>query len=182
MARSMMTPSAVLEDLLQKVNVQSVTVDQPNSIVVKFNMADPVHQRQRKALTTTPASEVYKETKKVVLDGQVTVVRVGIKQEFSFPAEWYYHVVESDTFFKAPTVDAVLAYEFWIKNRDIINCNLTPSVQKRFQTEHKGDKGEEKKESRKRSGLFDVPFTSKKIMFGPHQVSDQPLFVSKELF
>jgi len=154
-----MTPLAVLEDLLQKVNVQSVTVDQPNSIVVKFNM-DPVNQRKRKAQTiTSPSEEVYKETKKVVLDDQVTVVRVGIKQEFSFPAEWYYHVVESDKFFKAPTVDAVLAYEYWIKNRHIFNCNLSPNAQKRYQTENKGDECEESKEgkTKKQNSLFGFP-------------------------
>jgi len=126
----MMTPAMVLEDLLQKVNVQSVTVDQPNSMVVKFNL-DQTNQRKRKA-PTTPASEVYVKTKKVVLDDRVTVERMGIKQEFSMPAEWFYRVEETGEFFRAPTVDVVMAYEYWQKNRHMIDCYLTPHERMRF--------------------------------------------------
>jgi len=84
---------------------------------------------------------VYVETEKVTLDGKTTVERVGRKGEFSYPAEWYFRVCETNQGFKAPTRDAVLAYEFWIENRDVHDCNIPKKYRKAFEKSSKWEVG-----------------------------------------
>ncbi|KAK3735935.1 hypothetical protein QZH41_003720 [Actinostola sp. cb2023] len=147
-------------------------------MVVKFNL-DQTNQRKRKA-PTTPASEVYVKTKKVVLDDRAIVERMGIKQEFSMPAEWFYRVEETGEFFRAPTMDVVMAYEYWQKNRHMIDCYLTPHERMRFLGSGKQEEECKEKETGERSVLSGSLPLSETAKIALHKLSENGNVGNKE--
>ena len=82
-----------------------------------------------------PTSNVYKQTQKVTIEYKendklqnITVERMGVKQEFSWPKEWDYKMVQDGVTvkFRAPTPDAILAYEYYFNQvkKDVLKQQL----------------------------------------------------------
>jgi len=137
------TAEKMLEEILETVRVKKITVDN-NTVSFDYQylpVEERGRQRRKRKHDGEPISKVYVETEKVTLDGKTTVERVGRKGEFSYPAEWYFRVLETNQGFKAPTRDAVLAYEFWIENRDVHNCNIPKKYRKSFEKSSKWEVG-----------------------------------------
>ncbi|KAK3737376.1 hypothetical protein QZH41_002293 [Actinostola sp. cb2023] len=133
----------MLEEILEMVRVKKVTVDN-NTVSFDYQylpVEERGRQRRKRKHDGQPISKVYVETKKVTLDEKTTIERVGRKGEFSYPAEWYYRVCETNQGFKAPTRDVVLAYEFWIENRDVHDCNIPKKFRKAFEESSKWEVG-----------------------------------------
>jgi len=137
------TAEKMLEEILETVRVKKITVDN-NTVSFDYQylpVEERGRQRRKRKYDGEPISKVYVETEKVTLEGKTTVERVGRKGEFSYPPEWYFRVLETNQGFKAPTRDAVLAYEFWIENRDVHNCNIPKKYRKAFEKSSKWEVG-----------------------------------------
>jgi len=137
------TAEKMLEEILEMVRVKKVTVDN-NTVSFDYHylpVEERGRQRRKRKYDGQPISKVYVETHKVTLDEKITVERVGRKGEFSYPPEWYFRVCETNQGFKAPTRDVVLAYEFWLENRDVHDCNIPKKYQKDFEESSKWEVG-----------------------------------------
>jgi len=137
------TAEKMLEEILEMVRVKKVTVDN-NTVSFDYQylpVEERGRQRRKRKYDGQPISKVYVETRKVTLDEKITVERVGRKGEFSYPPEWYFRVRETNKGFKAPTRDVVLAYEFWLENRDVHDCNIPKKYRKDFEESSKWEVG-----------------------------------------